>query len=89
MKKTIIILIVVLSFLGCKEDPPEIDFHVHVGCECGTIIDREILLDNMERPTYWLHIENNCSKNIKKFYTQKEMWDFYIDSKLICLKDSW
>lgn len=95
MRKTIIILIVILSFLGCKDDVPaqkqehfHIDSvfttkeHIHIGCECGTILSREIL-------TYSLNIKNNCSENVKRFYFKKEMWDFYSDHKSICLKNSW
>ena len=75
MKKLFILAAIVLAFTSCqKEDirpsttPPTED------CNCGVIMDDDIVFDANSNMYYSLTIKNDCSGNLGTYYFSREVW---------------
>jgi len=83
MKNLSITLIFTLLFLSC------IDEYKVVPCDCGTVINKGILVEPISNDNwYWLEVQNICTNNKKLFGVEESVWiktyigeDFCIDKE--------
>ncbi len=83
MKTLILILssIVLVTIIGCSSLVPTTNQPAR--CNCGVVVEDDGYTDGY----YWIYMQNDCTKNIKKFYVNEDVWYRAGYGATICFKD--